>query len=447
MKIMKRTVIALLAAFAALSIASCVRDEAPVFEESASVRLQNALKNAQTVLTSAENGWRMYYYPDPDKAYGGYLYTMKFTQGEVEVWSDLFDGSSKSLYKMTTDNGPVLSFDTGNYNFHFFATPSGSARNLYGVSGRYQAYKGDFEFLIISATKDEVVLKGKRTGNRIVMVPLAASEDPAVVTEQAYECSEAVFVSNFTGTIGGEEASVYLYLGDRWADIDLTGEAYADADNAHAETPYAFTETGILFYEPVEVGPYTLEGFKWDGATGSLVAIDGATTEVSLQGKLPEGWHAYADFLGTYTLNYRDGAAQMPNVTISEYERGSSYVISGLSDVFDVLGTYDLASGRMEIQAQYVGQEGDNLVMMAAWDSNAGYVNYGEGGMFGTLDEEGNTITWANNGRWSGYKPESFILYFFTSAGTRIGSTAGSQWVWKGTTSNQCWGWTTFTRQ
>ena len=132
---MKRTVIAaLLAVFAALSFSSCVRDEEPIFDQSASVRLQNALKDAQTVLVGAENGWRMLYYPDPDQAYGGYLYTMKFSQEDVEIWGDLFEGSVKSLYKMTTDSGPVLSFDTGNYVFHYFATPSGSQKNRSGRS-------------------------------------------------------------------------------------------------------------------------------------------------------------------------------------------------------------------------------------------------------------------------------------------------------------------------
>ena len=53
---MKRAVTAvLLAVFAALSFASCVKDEEPIFKESASVRLQNALKNAQDVLVGAEN--------------------------------------------------------------------------------------------------------------------------------------------------------------------------------------------------------------------------------------------------------------------------------------------------------------------------------------------------------------------------------------------------------
>lgn len=443
---MKRTIIALLAVFAALSFSSCVHDEAPIFEESASVRLQNALKNAQTVLVGAENGWRMYYYPDPDQSYGGYLYTMKFSQEEVEVWSDLFEGSSKSLYKMATDDGPVLSFDTGNEVFHFFATPAGSYPNLYGLTDKYQAFKGDFEFLIISATPDEVVLKGKRTGNKIVMYPLAASDSPAQIASETAKRAEEVFVSSFDGTIGGEEAYVYLYLSDRWASIELTGEKYAEDETAYAEVPYSFTETGIRFYEPVTVGAYTIQYLDWVADTQMLVSRSGDETAVSLKGKLPEGWHAYEDFIGTWTLAYRDGARTMSDITIAQNVKGSSYTISGLSNQFDVVATYDLSAGQIEIQAQYVGDNGTYLIMMAAWDSNAGYVNYAVGGQCGMLNDTADTITWHDNGKWSGYKVESFILYYFTSAGSRVGA-AQAPWLWKGLTTNQLWGWTTFTRQ
>ena len=446
---MKRMIIALLAVFAALSFSSCVRDEEPIFEESASVRLQNALKNAQTILVGAENGWKMYYYAAKGQPLGGYLYVLKFTQDEVEVWSDLFDSdeSTKSLYKMTTDDGPVLSIDTNNLFFHFFATPSGSSPNLYGVSGRYQAYQGDFEFLIMSATPEKVVLKGKRSDNLIVMYPLAANEDPVAVKEAAIECSNSLFVSTFEGTIGNNEAKVFLDLGSRQASVELVDFTPAnEEETASGKVAYICTGDGILFYEPLKVGPYTIEGFRWNSEDKQLTALPAAETQVALQGKLPEGWHAYEDFLGTWTLTYRDGARKMTDITIEQNAQGSSYTISGLSAQFDVLATYDLSIGQIEIQAQYVGEQGSYRVMMAAWDSNAGKVNYAVGGMQGLLNDEMDTITWHDNGRWEGYNVESLILYYFTSSGSRVGASS-APWVWKGLTSNQLWGWTTFTRQ
>lgn len=445
---MKRIVIALFAVLAALSFPSCVRDEEPIFEESASARLQSALKNAQTILVGAENGWKMYYYPAKDQPIGGYLYVLKFTQDEVEVWSDIFTGveSTKSLYKMTTDDGPVLSIDTNNLFFHFFATPSGNSPNLYGISGRYQAYQGDFEFLIMSATPEKVVLKGKRSDNLIVMYPLAADENPVDVRESAVACANSLFVSTFDGTIGSNEAKVFLDLTNRQASVELVEYEPKEDESASADIAYICTGDGVLFYEPLKIGPYTINGFRWNSEEKQLTALPDDQTTVMLQGKLPEGWHAYEDFVGTWTLTYRNGARTMTDISINPYIEGSSYIISGLSKQFDVVATYDLSIGQIEIQAQYVGVQDSYQVMMAAWDSNAGYVNYTVGGMQGMLNDEMDTITWHNNGKWEGYDVQSFILYYFNSSGSRVGA-ASSPWVWKGLTSHQLSGWTTFTRQ
>ncbi|MBO5563288.1 MAG: hypothetical protein J5939_06220, partial [Bacteroidales bacterium] len=67
------------------------------------------------------------------------------------------------------------------------------------------------------------------------------------------------------------------------------------------------------------------------------------------------------------------------------------------------------------------------------------------GGLYGILDETGNKIQWVNNGQFSGYTVDGFILYFFTSAGSRVGATA-DPWFWTGRTNHQAWGWVTFDR-
>jgi len=444
---MKRTVIAaLLAVFAALSFSSCVRDEEPIFDQSASVRLQNALKDAQTVLVGAENGWRMLYYPDPDQAYGGYLYTMKFSQEDVEIWGDLFEGSVKSLYKMTTDSGPVLSFDTGNYVFHYFATPSGSQKNLYNESGRYQARKGDFEFLIISASKDEVVLKGKRSGNKIVMRPLAAGETPEAVAQAAATCGESVFVSSFNGTIGDDEATVTLKLGTRNAVLNLTGEKYAEDETASVSVPYLYTENGLLFYNPVELGPYTITGFTWDVDTRKLTAFTGDAAGVDLVGSLPAGWHEYADFLGNWAIKYgTNGASSFGGITIKEDVYRESYIISGLSKVFDMKATYDLGSGRINLCSQAVGTQGSYTVFACAWDTAVGSLTWDtNAGMLGMLSEDGNTITWSDNGGYSGLSINAFITWYLN--GSSSAGQASSPWVW-GNNSTQLARWNSFVRQ
>ena len=434
-----------LAACFAWALASCVQDEKEIFEKSASLRMNEALVNAKNVLTAAPNGWVMYYYPEGDQIYGGYVHTMKFSDdGEVTVRSELFEDSYTSRFSMLPDDGPVLSFDTNNYAFHYFATPSGDSKNQYGESGRYQAYKGDFEFMIMKATPEEVVLNGKRTRNKIHMYPL--TESPDALMEKVLDMSENLFVSSFTGTIGSDPATIYLSLGNRQATITLPEKAGEDGEPLSAKVAYSLTEDGISFYEPVEIGSYTLSALNFDKDTQKLL-LDNPS--VSLQGELPEGWHAYKDFIGTYSLTYNDGDATMEGIEIKADEVGKTYTVSGLSPMFDAVATYDLGMGRIQIQAQYVAgpEETGNeyYVMMACWDSDKGKVQYTTGGLYGILDETGNKIQWVNNGQFSGYTVDGFILYFFTSAGSRVGATA-DPWFWTGRTNHQAWGWVTFDR-
>ena len=105
---------------ASAALLSCVKDEERIFEDSASARITKYLGEAQKLLVDAPNGWVMYYYPNgPGKErnsqeIGGFVYTLVFTDKEVTAWTEIFEGGSTSLYSMSTDDGPILNFDTFN---------------------------------------------------------------------------------------------------------------------------------------------------------------------------------------------------------------------------------------------------------------------------------------------------------------------------------------------
>jgi len=349
------------AVLSAFVFSSCVKDEAPVFEKSASLRVQEAMDNAQKVLTSASGGWKMYYYPHPDRSYGGYMFALKFDSQTVEVWSDLFAESSTSLYKMTNDDGPVLSVDTGNHVFHYFTSPSGSQKNLYGESGLYEGHKGDFEFIIMKATPEEVILKGKRSGNLNYLYPL--SEDPAEFIGKAAKNAEDLFVSSFAGTIGGEAATASLDLTNRQATLTLT-----NAEDVSAKSAYMVTDTGIRFYKPVKLGSYTIESLDWVNDSRSLVSPGGAEVAVSLVGQMPAGWRSYNELLGEYTLVYNDSgepwysAARTATVTLVQDEYKKTMWLKGVNDLYDLKVNYDLSAGDLTIMGQIIGQYGVNDV-------------------------------------------------------------------------------------
>ena len=367
---MKRIIpILLAAAFLGGIFSGCVQDEAPIFDKSASLRVKDAMDNAHNVLVSAQYGWMLYYYPHPDLDYGGYLFSLKFSDKEVEAWSDLFANSSKSLYKMTSDDGPVLSFDTGNEVLHYFATPSGSSKNLYGESGLYQAHKGDFEFLIMKATAEEVILKGKRSQNILYMYPL--NESPETFNQKVTKTYTDVFVSSYTSTIGGEAASAYIDLTNRWITLTLTSDAHAEAGDGEEDVPFLYTDYGILFHNPVTIGDYTIESLDWDNASQSLVSRSGAPVAVNLKGQLPPGWRSYEDLLGDYDLIFNDSgqpfwsAPRHANVSLVQDEYKKSMLMTGVNDNYTIKVTYDLSSGHLAMRGQIIGQYGVNDVYWA----------------------------------------------------------------------------------
>lgn len=271
----------LISVCALFALTSCTKDEGNLFDKSAPVRLSEALANAQKVLTSAENGWVMYYYPGgTSRTIGGYIYTMSFTDEEVTVNGEIIDGEYTSLYSMTKDDGPVLSFDTNNYAFHFFSTPSGNSKNLYGDSGKYQAYNGDFEFMILSATKDEVVLRGKRFGSHIRLFPL--QENAEDYLQKVVDMGESMEFDDFAGTIGQEIMELALDQKNRQATFTLTEKKDEKGNTLSKKMPYIYTDKGICLYEPLEIGGFTLQTLIFDAETGKMTAED---VQLDLQGE------------------------------------------------------------------------------------------------------------------------------------------------------------------
>ena len=169
-------------ALPALMLQSCLKDQEDVFDESASARMANYLKNADDVLKGAANGWALDYYPDREQSYGGFVYTLKFDGQKVDVLSDLTGEveTTTCLYRLVADDGPVLTFDTYNDELHYFATPWGS-------SGGYEAYDGDFEFIIMDVQDDLITLKGKRSGNMMYMHRLSVPADEYISSIQEME--------------------------------------------------------------------------------------------------------------------------------------------------------------------------------------------------------------------------------------------------------------------
>src|SRR5574344_677148 len=204
---------------------SCMKDQEDVFDEPSSLRMQNTLDNTRKVLRGSEKGWVLDYYGGSNQQYGGYAFAVKFDSLTCTASSELSSDTVTSYYKLTTDDGPVLTFDTYNSVLHALATPS---------ADNYEGFHADYEFIILSADSNEVVLKGKKTGSLMKMHPLKESA--------------ATYLSNVNSTVGnfiingaiGSVDKTNLMLS---IDIDNRQIEYASSNDSTISASTAFTLT------------------------------------------------------------------------------------------------------------------------------------------------------------------------------------------------------------
>ena len=131
---------------------SCLKDDEDKFSKSATERIEEAVKEAITVLQGAENGWRMELYPEGERIYGGYTLFLKFnTDNTVVASSENFAAgkTESSYYSVVAESGPVLAFDTNNDIIHFYSSPTTGAELGIGTSNG--GLEGDSDFIVMEA--------------------------------------------------------------------------------------------------------------------------------------------------------------------------------------------------------------------------------------------------------------------------------------------------------
>lgn len=419
MKISKLYVVLLGMLFCTLTFQSCLKDDEEVFDKNPSERLQQYLSEVKNVLMSAENGWLLEMFPSSSRKYGGYAFVVRFDEEKVYAHSELAVNSNlevESLYKMTDDDGPVLSFDTYNALLHYLSTPS---------SGAYEAFQGEFEFVIMEATSDYIILRGKKTNNIMFMKKMTVS--PQVYLDKLKAIQESMVLSGFSGTVGGIGLTGTIDVDRRQISFRANGESIACS--------YVLTDYGLRLYLPLEVAGVVLEEFTLDPETNSLTAREG--TNVVFNAVFPQGWRSYADYVGKYELVFNGN--QRVNVTLTPAGDGASYLMSGLNEKFTVTLNYQRSSGTLSWLSQKIGDNGSNEIWLCAWDAGPGRLTWTTTiGMCTEWngDEQNPVYTWKDYGTWSGYNVNSFLMWQL-SGGNSVGSFSSSAWYITGTKSNR----------
>ena len=267
---MKAKYLVLIGLFAATMVA-CSRDEESLFDKPAAQRAQEAITNAFDVLTSNETGWEMAYFPNLEADAKGYNMVLKFNKnGNVSVTAkngtttmNKIKTDTASTWAVKSDYGPILTFDTYNEVFHAFSDPKNDGAGLLG----------DYEFLILKATPELVLLKGKKHSAYTVMRPMKHT-DLAAYFAACEKMQTNLFGNNNIVTLTQGNEKMYLYNG---AEGQFQSAAYGSPLVAEAATyhPVCATEDGIIvstgFGEDVHD-----HIFYYDSIKGELKSEQGA---------------------------------------------------------------------------------------------------------------------------------------------------------------------------
>ena len=303
---MRKLYLILLAAIG-LTMTSCLMEEKELFDQTPAERMEAYLEGYRTLLASSEGGWLLQYYPEENQSYGGYTYVLQFTKDSVTAYFQLADDTSvpvSSLYKMTPDDGPVITFDTYNEYIHFFATPSVSD---------YEAMHGDYEFRIVGKNSDEteIYMKGKRTNNDYTLVKFTG--DPAEYMNKANEVEAAMTAPAYEMVISEDTTS-----------CSITGNVFEYTYNVYTETDttavngsvaFCYTPEGVDFYSPVEIAGVEYTGLVFNAENGTLETEDGKIVINQIIPPLNQlvllgNWFIKYSTLGAYAQPYFDMVKQ-----------------------------------------------------------------------------------------------------------------------------------------
>ena len=397
---------------------SCLKDQEDIFDEPTSLRVQAVLDDTKKTLMDAPNGWVFEYYPDRNISYGGYVYTVKFDEKEVTVGCELAPGEfESSLYKLTGDNGPTLSFDTYNSIMHFFATPWG------GGGFGYQAYDGDFEFAIVEATPELVTLRGKRTGNIMYMRPLEGEAEQSI--EAVAGISDNMFLTSAEGNVGTADVTVEIDLDTRYMEFSWGENSVGNY--------FVPTATGIRFLEPIFVGDGEINTLDYDPENMSYTGITSGGTSFTLIGSIPPTYSKFEEFIGNFTINFNKKYSV--NVTLEPDKANNRFIVKGINKNYDVIATYKKAAGVIEICSQQVATDGNQLIWFCMWGLNpstgSGSITWDTtAGMqfVKDPDKEGTFNIVSNGYEGLSWPPNTFCAYYFTGS---VGATPRGQAVSK----------------
>lgn len=405
---------------------SCTTEVDDLFDQTATERLDANVRACKDLLISASNGWVIEYYPEELQSYGGFAVLAKFDEnGEVTVSSEIAREEENnqpnyltytSHYSILTSNSAVLSFDTYNYIFHYFADPD---------YGNGASYDGDFEFTYISGTDEEIIFRGTKTGNKIVFRALNENTDWVTYLDGVYQVQEKIAESPYSSFIWNKGAPNEIEF-----DLDELNNVFRYVpDNSNPDVwesiGFCYTPTGINLYKEIEMGGTPVQDLRWE--EGKLLS---EATNIELIAGISDNYIPYETFIGNWVLYYNNGNTQV-NVFIEENKKGSSLTLKGLkigTRGYNVELGYSKKTGKLSMLSQYMGTYDQYYVYLCPWDIGEGTLTWTEGSGYDLIYDDNTDkpeLTFVDNGKWSGYNVTGIMFFAFSSPSPSNGSAEG----------------------
>ena len=195
-----------LLALTCIVLQSCLFSEEEIFDESSANRATADVIKCQEILKDVPNGWKLEYYIGSNYSAGAVTLLMKFDGKQVEMASEAGAEGYKpgtiitSLYQVKSEQSTMLTFDSYNQLIHMFSGPLGLNMNV----------GGDYEFIIMSATPDKVILQGKKYKNIMEMTPMPKDIPWRIQLEDIINIEKDAFLNTYRMEKGGQVLNYFI---------------------------------------------------------------------------------------------------------------------------------------------------------------------------------------------------------------------------------------------
>ena len=357
-----------LLALTCIVLQSCLFSEEEIFDESSANRATADVIKCQEILKDVPNGWKLEYYIGSNYSAGAVTLLMKFDGKQVEMASEAGAEGYKpgtiitSLYQVKSEQSTMLTFDSYNQLIHMFSGPLGLNMNV----------GGDYEFIIMSATPDKVILQGKKYKNIMEMTPMPKDIPWRIQLEDIINIEKDAFLNTYRMEKGGQVLNYFIRDNGTMSTFSVYSTDYSSAESL----PYIYTEKGLKLQSPYNVNGVEVQHFKWDKKFRLFVCTDADATDIVLKEYYPENYPQYEDYIGTYTAtvdDYDEGPITQ-SVTITPKVRGESYTLKSIGG-FNFTLQYDKASGKLVLDSQSISSTSSSSYYFACAAGVEGYAH------------------------------------------------------------------------